>query len=98
MHREHAIPGQQIVEHGEDRLLDLSGIAGAANEKETALEIQEDEDFRARSLVLWPCHEVWNVDHGERRLSVNLAAARSPDEHIAGEHAVIRCDRDDADR
>src|SRR5207245_2835022 len=45
VHRKHPLGREQVVECGEDRLLDLARVFGAADENHAAPEVDEDERF-----------------------------------------------------
>ena len=50
VHREHALVGQQVVHHGERRLLDLAGVFGADDDDLHPLEVDEDGRLGAGPL------------------------------------------------
>ena len=51
MHGHHALLGQQVVEHGEDRLLHLARILRAADEDEAVGEVERDHRLAARAVA-----------------------------------------------
>ena len=99
MHAQHALERQQVVEHGEDRLLQLARVAGAADQAELPLEAEDDERARARpvrGLVRLERRRAHDRELGHV-LAVRLAARRRL-EHVAHEEAVPRLLGDDAQR
>ena len=52
VHRHHAFGRQIIIERGEDRLLHLAGIAGAADQHDLAREIDGDDRLAAAAVAL----------------------------------------------
>ena len=89
MHAEHAALGQEIVHHGEYRLLDLAGVAGTADDRYALPEVENDEGLAVRVIDLRIRLEVRTVENPELRLE----ALQGPrvglvDEHVADEHAV----------
>src|SRR5205807_2092530 len=51
VHRKHVLGRQQVVERGEDRLLDLAGVTGAANQDDAAPQVDQDEGLAFRAVA-----------------------------------------------
>ena len=99
VHSQHAPLRQQVVHDREDRLLDLAGITGAADNDESLREVQEDERFTPRVVDLGNGVELRAMnDHEVRLETVQRLGIKLTQEHVAGEHAVPRGLRDDAQR
>jgi hypothetical protein len=98
VHREDARRGEQVVHHGEDRLLDLARVQGAADQHLLAPEVDQDEDFAARPVHFGAGVEAGSADDGE---SGNVVQKRLPvhgEEHVPGEKGVPRHLGDDSYR
>ena len=98
VHRENAVERQQVVEDREDGLLDLAGIAGAADDRELLTEVEDDERLGPRPVG----HRVRLEARRRDDREVGDVPARLLDrpvleEHRPGEEAVPRLLRDDAD-
>jgi len=52
VHRQDARRGEQVVHHGEDRLLDLARVQGSADQHLLAPEVDQDEDLAPRPVHL----------------------------------------------
>src|SRR5439155_20595586 len=61
MHRHHAALRQMIIEEGEDRFLDLSGIAGAADEDHALRQVASDDGFGADAVFGGIGLEAWKI-------------------------------------
>ncbi len=97
VHGKHALERQEEVEHGEDRFLDLAGIAGAADQDDAPLQVQDDEDLRIGAVFLGVGVEAGRLDDGEFGDVVVQLFDRQADEQVAGEQAVPGVFGDDAD-
>ena len=95
MHRKHTLGRQEIVECGEDRLLDLAGVAGSADDHDPAAEVDQDEGFAVRAITLRLGHHRRQRHDREVRLEVHQLVRGRPDEQVASEKAVPRELRDD---
>ncbi len=98
VHGEHALQRQEEIEHGEDGLLDFTGVARASDDGEPLTEIEDDERLRARAINQRRSKEAGHGDDGElgdvfleRILVPNLQ------KHGAREEAVPGFFRDNAD-
>ena len=91
VHGEDPLLRHQVVEDGEDGLLDLPGIARAANENQPAAEVEQDEvigleaQFPGRRLVE---AEVGQADDVPSRLEFRQFRVRGQDEHVAYEQRL----------
>ncbi len=63
VHREHAALGQAVVHQGEDRLLDLAGVGGAADQDLLVGEVQAHEVGRAGAVGVGVGGEARGVEH-----------------------------------
>ncbi|OIQ68780.1 hypothetical protein GALL_496230 [mine drainage metagenome] len=88
VHRHHALGGQDVVQQGEDRLLDLASIGGVADQDQLAVEIQGDHGFRAASVAGRISLEGRAVDDGEFRQEAVQLGARRATQHVVDEQAV----------
>ena len=96
MHRQHAPLGQQVVEDGEHRFLDLAGIGGAADQHLTLGEVEQDEGARIGPVDRGIGGEARRVDDGELGLvNLELAGPRR-DQQVLGEQAMPGLLGDDA--
>ena len=99
VHRQHAAQRQEVVHHREDRLLDLAGVAGAADQHEPLGQVQQDEDARAGPVRRGIRFDRGRVDHREPRRVIGVHLSRRPrQEHRAREQAVPGALGDDPDR
>src|ERR1043165_10010239 len=96
LHRHDAALREQIVEDGEDGLLRLARVRGAADEDEALIKIHEDEGGRGGAVLRGVGAEARNVDDGEFG-RVLLSAFVVVTEHRAREERVPGQLRDDAD-
>ena len=95
VHRENAFIGQKVVEHGENRFLDLSGIAGAADQHGAGAEVEHDGHLRARAVVRRVGLQARQLQHREiGREAVEFIRGTFA-EHVAGEQRVPRRLRND---
>ena len=98
VHREHPLLGQVIVHDAEDALLDLAGVAGAADQHHALRQVQEDERGAAGAVTLRLGLQVGDVDHREVGDEIRQhAQILLADEHVAGEEVVPGVLGDDAD-
>ena len=67
MHRHDAAFGQQIIENGENRLLDFTGIAGARNQHRAFSKIHRDHGFTAPAMTRRIGLEIRQMQDGEFR-------------------------------
>ena len=97
VHRHHVAQRQQVVHHGEDRLLDLPRVARAADQNEPPREVEQDERTRIGPVACRVGRHRRDVDHGELRgVAAARRACRLLQEHRAREQAVPRPLGDDA--
>jgi len=89
---------QQVIEDGEDPLLDLAGIARAADDDHPAGEIDNDEGLGIGAVDRWEGVKVGHVDDGKPGCVVLQFLLRRIDEHVAGEQGVPGLLGDDPDR
>ena len=98
VHREDAPLRQEEVHHGEDRLLDLARVEGAADDHFLPAEVDEDEDLAAGAVHLGTGMETRRADHRELgNVGRQLLRVEDGAEHVAGEEALPRELRDDPD-
>ena len=64
MHGEHALLGQHIVHHGEDGLLDLAGVLGAADHHLVGLVVHQNGGLAAGAVDLGDALEAGGGDDG----------------------------------
>ena len=99
VHREHALERQQVVEDGEDRLLDLAGVARPPDDPELLPEVEDDERLRPRPVRHRVRLESGGGDDREvGDVAPRLLHRRVLEEHRAGEEAVPGLLGDDPDR
>ncbi len=98
VHRHHVLLRQQVVEHGEDRLLDLPCVAGAADDDELPREVDDDEGFGIGAVDLRLGVEGGKVDDGELGPVVAEFFRSGAQEHVACEQGVPGPLADDAHR
>ena len=96
MHGQHVPVGQQVVQDGENRLLDLTGIPGAADRHDPVGEIDQDGAVRRRAVELRLGLEARQVEDREVRLEAFELLAPRPQEHVPGKEIVPRSLGDDA--
>ncbi len=65
VHGEHVPAGKQVVEHGEDGLLDLAGVAGPPDQHDLPLERDQDEGLAVGAVHLGDGVEARDGDHRE---------------------------------
>ena len=99
MHREHSLKREQIVQHGEDRLLDFTGIGRVPDNAELLRKVQNDKRVRSRSINL---RDTLEGGHGDHREIGNVSPVRfirlGQKKHVPGEHGMPGVFADDADR
>jgi hypothetical protein len=98
VHRQDVGGGEEVVHHGEDRLLDLARVQGAADQHLLAPEVDQNEDLAPRPVHLGAGVEAGRADDGEFG---DVAQERLPvygEEHVPGEQGVPRHLGDDPDR
>ena len=88
MHRQDALGGKQVVEHREDRLLDLAGIVGAADQDQALGEVEHHEDFAPRPVDLGDRLHPGGVKHRELGHEIGALLVAGQQEHVADEEAV----------
>ncbi len=89
---------QQVVEQAEDALLDLTGVAGAADQHLAPAEVDEDEGAGAGAVarrVRLVLGGVQDGEPGDEGLELGLVRAA---EHVVREQVVPRVGRDHAHR
>jgi len=84
MHRKDVLRREQVVERGEDRLLDLARVTGAADDDDPPAEVDQDERLTARAVSLRLGFERGQRDHGEIRFEVHQFVRGRTDEQVAG--------------
>ena len=98
VHRHHTLQRQQIVEDGEDRLLHLAGIGGAADQDGLAFEIHHHHGFAAAAVAGRIGLEAGQIDdgvfgHERRQIGQFRAHQQGADEQavpgIFGDHAHL---------
>ncbi len=97
VHREHALLRQQVVQGGEDRFLDLAGVAGAADQDDALFQVEDDEDLGVRAILVRIGMETGRLQDGELGDMAALLLGGQADEQVAGEQAVPGAFGDDAD-
>ena len=90
MHRKDVLRREQVVERGEDRLLDLACVTGAADDDDPPAQVDQDERLTARAVSLRLGLERGQRDHGEIRFEVHQFVRGRPDEQVASKQAVPR--------
>jgi hypothetical protein len=98
VHRQHLLLRQQVVEHREDRFLDLTGVGGAADEHQLARQIEQDEGLRVGAVDLGDRLEGGHVDDRELGHVRRQLLGRGLDKEVSGEERVPGADGDDPDR
>ena len=99
VHRQDARRREQEVHHGEDRLLDLARVQGAADQHLLAPEVDQDEDLAPRPVHLGAGVEAGRADDRELRdVAQERLRVRHGEEHVPGEQGEPRHLGDDADR
>jgi hypothetical protein len=88
VHGEHAFGGQKVVEHGEDRFLDLARVARAADQHRARCEVEHDRHVRARAVGRRVGLEARQLQDGEVRDEAIELARRRLAEHVAREQGV----------
>jgi hypothetical protein len=98
VHREDALAGEQVVEHGEDGLLEFAGVAGAADEDHPPGEAQHDEGAGERAVARGVGLEFGGVEDGEARLERRQLLGCRANEHVPDEEHVPRVRAEEPDR
>ena len=88
VHREHALLGQEIVEHAEDRLLDLAGVARAADQELARDQVEHDRSRRVGAVGLRVGAQARQLQDREVGLEVRERLPGRRPEHVAREQAV----------
>ena len=88
MHRQHALCRQQPVHHGEDALLDLTGVAGAGDQDGALREAEGDAGGAAAAIHGRVRLILGRVQDGEVRREAIEVGHHWPDEHVAREQRV----------
>ena len=96
MHRQDVLHRQHVVQHAEDRLLHLAGVARAANQHELLGEMNRDDDVRVRAVARRSRFEARHVDDGEFG-DVCRRNVRVDEEQASRKQVVPRELVDDAD-
>ena len=97
VHGQHVLRGEQVVHDREDGLLDLAGVARAADHHQPACEVNDDEGLGPGAVDSRVGLELRQVDDGELRVVVLQFLDRRTNEEAAGKQAVPGVGRDDAD-
>ena len=79
-----------MVEHGEDRLLDLSCVSRTRHENLSCRKVHDDRGLGVRAVPCRVSMEVWCMQDGELRLKAFLLLRRKAEEHVVGEQRVPR--------
>ena len=77
VHREHALLRHVVVHHREHRLLELTGVARAADEDHALGEVEHDERARARAVLRRIGLELGRVQHREVRRRTSRSSVAS---------------------
>ena len=88
VHRHDALGGQEIVERGEDGLLHLARVPGAADQHQLLAEVEDDEGAGAGAVPRGIGLEVGRVQHREPRPELGQLGRHGPDEHVPDEERV----------
>ena len=88
MHRHDALLRQKIVERGEDGLLHLAGIGGAADQDQAVLEVAGDHGLGPAAVALGVRLEAWQVDDRQLRQEALERTMIRADQQIADEQRV----------
>ena len=76
VHRQHALLRHEVVHDREHRLLELTGVARAADEDHALGEVQDDERAGARAVARRVGLELRRVQHREVRVERRQLALR----------------------
>jgi hypothetical protein len=90
VHRKDTFGRQQVVERGEDRLLDLARVLGAADEHGVPAEVDQDEGLAVGSVAGRVGLHRREGHDGEIGLEFEQLVGCRPDEQVAREQAVPR--------
>ena len=88
MHGQHAGPGHEVVHDREHRLLELTGVARAADENHPLREVQDDERAGARSVTNRIGLKLRRMQHREVRLEGRQLTVVRANEHVPHERGV----------
>src|SRR6266851_8580792 len=90
MHRKDALRRQEVVQGGEDRLLDLARVLSAADEYQMTSEVDQDEGLAVGSVTSRVGLHRREGHDSEIRLEVEQLVGCRPDKQVAREKAVPR--------
>ena len=79
---------EKIIQHGKNRFLYLSAIAGAADKNDLAAQIENDKGLRVGAVKFGDSLEVGHVEHRKLRHMVDQLFRFGLDEHIAGKQVM----------
>ena len=88
VHRQHALAGQDVVEHREDGLLDLAGVVRSGHQDRPLGEVEQHADLGAGAVDLRHRVQIGCVQDGEFRFEIRALRVIRRDEHVAREQAV----------
>ncbi len=83
---QHALEREQVVHDGEDRFLDLTGVAGAADDDHLPIHVEQDECLAAGVLLVWIGLEVRALDDRV----VGLEARQDVGVELSDEHGTCK--------
>ena len=97
MHREDALPRQEVIEDRKDRLLQLTRVARAADENRAFREVDDDERARLGPMNGGIGVQLGRVQDLEARLETREIAIGRAEEHVIDEQRVpcVGCDETD---
>ena len=98
MHREHALQRQQVVQHAEDRFLELAGVARAADQNGALRKTHDDERARVRAMNARVRLKFGGVQHFEPRREAGQLPIGGTQEHVVDEERVPRIGSYEANR
>ena len=96
MHRHHPLGRQDVIQDGEDRLLHLARIGGAADQDQFLGEIDRDHGLAGRTMFGGVGIEAWQVDDGEFRIEISEVFDGGPDQELVHEQRMPGIFGDDA--
>ena len=88
MHGEDVLVRQGVVEEAEDRLLDLTRVACAADKNEPLGEVHQDEGVAPEAIKLRDGEMIGGLDNGDRGVEIRVFLGSRADEHVAREQAM----------
>ena len=97
VHRQDAFERQAVVHHREDRLLDLAGVEGSADQHLTLRRMQSDERAGAGAVGLRVGLDRRSMEHEHIGRERPQLRGGGRDEHRLREERVVRAAGDDAD-